>query len=182
MLNEKELIRKCLKKDERALSELYNKFASGLYGICLRYAGNEMDAQDLLHDGFLKALNNLKNFRHEGSFEGWLRRLMVNTAINNYRKNKTINEKIKDVEVIPDTEFADEDVFSKFSSDELLSLVQQMPQGYRIVFNLYVLEGYKHNEIAEMLDITESTSRTQLLKARKQLQTEVKKLYNEVEY
>lgn len=147
-----------------------------MYGICLRFTKNTMDAEDLLHDGFIKVLTNLSNFKHEGSFEGWMRRLMVNTAINHYRRKSSHSEQDFETSGVEYTEFDNSDVLKTLAADELLKLVQALPDGYRMVFNLYVIEGYKHQEIAQMLGVTENTSKSQLAKARRHLQDAVKKL------
>ncbi len=165
MQDEKLLIKKCLKHDEKALSELYNNFSGKMYGICLRYAKNKMDADDLLHDGFLKVLKNLQAYRGEGSFEGWMRRIMVNTAINFYRKKSShYDSDIEDAYDLSDSSF--DNALSQISTNELLELIQDLPDGYRLVFNMFVIEGYKHREIAEILNISENTSKSQLLKAK----------------
>ena len=172
MLKEKPLVKNSLKKDELALGELYKQFASRMFGVCLRYARNRMDAEDILQDGFIKVFNNLKHFRSQGSIEGWLRRIMINTAINYYKKSSLryhINIDI-DTGNIEDNEIYNEDIISNLSVKELLSFIQDLPEGYRMVFNLYAIEGYKHKEIGEMLDISENTSKSQFAMARKVLQ------------
>ncbi|MBU0765234.1 MAG: sigma-70 family RNA polymerase sigma factor [Bacteroidetes bacterium] len=179
MPDEARLVKQCLKKDERALNELYKRFASRMFGVCLRYSKDRMEAEDMLHDGFIKVLGNLENFRHEGSFEGWMRRLMVNTAINQYRKRISMGETDFEAANISETEMADDDAIVGLSVQELLELVRNLPDGYRIIFNLHVIEGYKHNEIAEILNISENTSKSQLAKARKYLQMTLKKLQYE---
>ena len=172
MLKEKELIKGCLKNDEKALDELYKRFSSKLFGICLRYAKNKMEAEDLLHDGFIRVLDNLKHFRFEGVFEGWLRRIMVTTAINFYKKNKRHSDDY-DLENFGDSLIFENEIISKISTNELMQIVQSMPQGYKMVFNLFAIEGYKHREIAEIMNISESTSKTQFAKARKHLQVKI---------
>ncbi len=172
MLDEKTLIRECLKQNQSAQTELYSSFSGKMFGICLRYAKNRMDAEDLLHEGFLKVLTNLKKYRGEGSFEGWIRRIMINTSINFYR-TKTSNFMV-DIDDIFDLEISDVDAISKMTEKELISQIQELPDGYRIIFNMYVIEGYKHKDIAEILNISESTSKTQLLKAKKSLQQKLK--------
>ena len=172
MRDEKTLIKECLKQNQSAQTELYASFSGKMFGVCLRYAKNRMDAEDLLHEGFLKVLTNLKKYRGEGSFEGWMRRIMINTAINFYR-TKTSNY-IVDIDEVFDLEISDVDAVSKMSEKELISHIQELPDGYRMVFNMYVVEGYKHKDIAEILNISESTSKTQLLKAKKSLQQKLK--------
>ena len=172
MLREKDLIKGCLKNDEKALDELYKQFSSKLFGICLRYAKNKMEAEDLLHDGFIRVLDNLKHFRFEGAFEGWLRRIMVNTSINYYNKKGRHSEEI-DMENLSENMVFNDDILSQISTKELLSIIQKMPKGYRMVFNLFAIEGYKHREIAEIMNISESTSKTQFAKARKYLRVKI---------
>lgn len=180
MLNEKLLIKRCLKNDEKALSQLYNSFSSKMYGICLRYSKNRMDADDLLHDGFVKVIKNLNTYKGEGSFEGWMRKIVVNTSINFYRKkSKNYETNIDEVYNIEDNSF--DNAISQISVKELLELIQELPDGYRIVFNMYVIEGYKHREIAEILDITENTSKTQLLKAKASLRKKLEEKYKIIE-
>ncbi|GAB4304919.1 MAG: RNA polymerase sigma factor [Marinilabiliales bacterium] len=139
-----------------------------MFGVCLRYARNYHDAEDLLHDGFIRVMEKLKDFRSEGSFEGWMRKVMVTTAINFYKKHIASHYDVE-ISEIPKEELMSENTFSYLSTKELLEHIQKLPDGYRIVFNLYVIEGYKHHEIADMLDISENTSKSQLLKARRSL-------------
>lgn len=146
-----------------------------MLAVCRRYARHELEAEDLLQDAFIKVYKNLDRFQHKGSFEGWIRRIVVNTAIKNYQKKSFKNE-LMGSEYFPDTPI-DPSVMSRLSADELLALVEGLPEGYRMVFNLYAIEGYSHKEISEMLHIQESTSRSQLVKARKMLQQQVIKLH-----
>ncbi|OFY35585.1 MAG: hypothetical protein A2W91_07920 [Bacteroidetes bacterium GWF2_38_335] len=171
-MDDKKLIKKCLKKDTGALEELYKQFSPKLYGICLRYTKNKMEAEDLLHDGFIRILDNLETYRGDGSFEGWLCRIMVTTAINYYRKKGT---RYEDVEInnIGQEDVIENDITSMMSHNEMLDVIQQLPEGYRVVFNMYAIEGYSHKEISEMLNISENTSKTQLLKARRTLQKKI---------
>ncbi|MFH2095451.1 MAG: sigma-70 family RNA polymerase sigma factor [Bacteroidota bacterium] len=173
MLDEKKLIKKCLEKSEAALEELYNRFSARLFGVCLRYARNYQDAEDLLHEGFIRVLDRMKDYRAEGSLEGWMRRVMVTTAINYYHKNWADHYDVELSEV-PAEDQMYEDTFSYLSTKELLDHIRQLPDGYRIVFNLYVVEGYRHNEIAGMLSISENTSKSQLMKARNYLMKRIK--------
>jgi len=172
-MEEQELLNKCFKNNETALTELYKRFSSKMYGLCLRYAKNKMDAQDLLHDGFVKVLEGIKTFRSEGSLEGWLKKIMINTAINFYKKKYAVI--FYDIEEADENVIFDDDLISKFSANDLLSVIQELPEGYRLVFNLFAIEGYKHNEIAEILNISENTSKTQLMKARCILMNKIKK-------
>jgi RNA polymerase sigma-70 factor (ECF subfamily) len=153
------------KKDE--WEKIYHLYSKKMYGVCLRYARNAEEAKDILHDGFLKVFSSLDNYKGTGSFEGWIRRIMVNTAINTYRLYSSRCFFVDDESEI---EIADEiTIDDNISHSDLIKHINSLPDGYRIVFNLYVIEGYKHSEIAEMLGITESTSKTQLFKARKLL-------------
>ena len=164
---------------ESAFVELYNKYSPVLFGICLRYAKERTEAEDILQESFIKIYKNIGSFKNEGSLEGWLKRIVVNMSINYYRK------KIKENTVSTDDEIkyekaVSENVFSELTNKELLNLIQLLPEGYRMVFNMYAIEGFKHNEIAEMLGFTESTSKTQLMKAKKMLQRYVFKLYPKI--
>jgi len=175
MPSDERLIELIKKRDESAFVELYEKFSGRLFGVCLRYSKSSADAEDLLQESFVKIYENIQNYKGTGSFEGWLRRITVNNCINYYRK--TITEKViaSDNYVVDD--IVEETVFSKLATDDILNLIQELPEGYKIVFNMFVIEGYKHSEIAEILGFTESTSKTQLLKAKKQLMERVIELY-----
>jgi len=173
------LIRKCIKGESQAIESLYHLVSAGLFGICLRYANNWEDAQDLLHDGFLKIMDNLKDFRWEGSFEGWLRRIIVNVSINYYRRNNLIQ--FKEYESVDfKIEGFEVSALEKMTQQELLDLINQLPAGYRIVFNLFAIENFSHKEIAELLGVSESTSKSQYRKARLKLQELLIKL-NKIE-
>ncbi len=178
-LDETQLVGQCMKGIARAQKELYDRFSPRMFSLCLRYASDADQAQDFLQDGFIKAFNNLGQWSGSGSFEGWLRRVIVNTALSILRKNRPLiaAEDISDMPMALQDNAVD--VISTMSADELMAHVQALPDGYRIVFNLYVVEGYNHKEIAEKLGITESTSKTQLLRARAALQKKLKKKRNE---
>jgi RNA polymerase sigma factor (sigma-70 family) len=174
---EQELIDKCLGNDHFAQELLYRRYASKMYGICLRYVRQKDEASDILQEGFIRVFFNLKNYRGDGSFEGWVRRIIVNTAINHYKSNARFSRdlNIDDVQVC---ENIDNDAISRISSEELLKLIQLLPDGFRMVFNLYVIEGYDHKEIGQMLGISESTSKSQLHRAKAALQKKLMKEYN----
>ena len=179
MLSEKKLIELLKKNSESAFVELYNKYSPVLFGICLRYAKERTEAEDILQESFIKIYENIQSFKEKGSLEGWLKRIVVNVSINHYRKRikestVSTDEDIKYEDIIP------ENVFSELTNKELIGLIQRLPEGYRMVFNLYAIEGFKHNEIAELLGYTESTSKTQLMKAKKILQQYVFKLYPKI--
>jgi len=143
-----------------------------MYGICLRFAGNEMEADDILQEGFIKIFTKIREFRNEGSLEGWIRRTIINTAINHYRKNLRY-AKIQDIDDLEVPITNEENVYDKLSREELVKLVQELPNGYRTVFNLNVMEGYTHKEIGKMLNISDNTSKSQLTRARSILQKKV---------
>jgi len=152
--------------------ELYQRFASKMYGVCLRYAGNAEEAEDILQDGFIKVFNKIDSYRSEGSFEGWIRRIFVNTAIEHFRKR---------IYLQPITDTEENTIQGKYLSaldhmaeKDIIHLVQQLSPGYRTVFNMYVVEGYTHRQIAEALGISEGTSKSQLSRAKLILQDLVK--------
>lgn len=152
--------------------ELYNRFAGKMYAVCLRYANNPDDAQDLLQEGFIKVFRNLHRFRAEGSFEGWIRRVFINSSIEHLRKKSVQMSKVTDKE--EDTiEDADISALDSLAEKDIINLIQELSPGYRAVFNLYVIEGYSHKEIGEQLGISEGTSKSQLARARSILQKKV---------
>jgi len=164
-----------LQNDQKSHELLYKHFAPKMYGICLRFAGNQMEADDILQEGFIKVFTKIREFRNEGSLEGWIRRTIINTAINHYRKNLRYT-KIQDIDDLEVPITNEENIYDKLSKEELVKLVQELPNGYRTVFNLNVLEGYTHKEIGKMLNISDNTSKSQLTRARSILQKKVLKL------
>ncbi|NRB52906.1 MAG: sigma-70 family RNA polymerase sigma factor [Saprospiraceae bacterium] len=173
-MTERELIEGCMREDRKCQQEVFRRYASKMMGVCLRYARHQMEAEDLLQDAFIKVYNNISKFEYKGSFEGWIRRIVVNTALKNYSKKSFTYEQIG-VEEQPESS-APPEVYAHLHEEELLKLVADLPDGYRVVFNLYAIEGYSHKEISEMLGCQESTSRSQLVKARKLLQSQILKL------
>jgi RNA polymerase sigma factor (sigma-70 family) len=165
-ITDQELVKGCSKEKRKYQELLYAKFNKKMFAVCYRYAKDRDHALDMLQEGFIKVYNHIGKFNHTGSLEGWIRRIMVNTAINLLRKEKYYVE-IDEVQGGLPTKASS--VVDKMSADEILALVKTLPTGYRTVFNLYAIEGYSHREIAESLDIAESTSRTQYLKAKKVL-------------
>ncbi|MDV7186688.1 sigma-70 family RNA polymerase sigma factor [Lutibacter sp. TH_r2] len=156
------LIKQCAKNDRRAQKEIYHLYAGKLFSICLKYSKNRDEAQDNFQDGFITIFNKIGQFNFRGSFEGWVKRVMLNTVLLKYRKKRVLNivsEEIPD-EVVVDV---DDD---EISLDFLLNLIRELPERYRLVFNLYVLDGYSHREISEMLNIAEGTSKSNLARAR----------------
>lgn len=170
-INDSDLIRGSLAGDRKMQELLYQKYAPKMYAVCLRYAGNNDDAQDLLQEGFIKVFRNLDKFRNEGSFEGWLRRVFVNTSIEHYRRKVHLNSISEKEEV--GIEDASVSVLDQLAERDIVKLVQELSPGYRAVFNLYVIEGYSHKEIADMLNISEGTSKSQLARAKAILQKKV---------
>lgn len=161
----KEIVRGCIKNNRQSQSELYKMFASKMYGVCLRYAGNSFDAQDILQDGFVKVFDNLKSFKGDGSLEGWMKRIFVNLALDKYRSRITTLS-VDDVNENQDLTNKEASALDTMSEKEILALIRQLPDQYRLVFNLYVLDGHSHNEIAQILDIGVSTSRSNLARAK----------------
>ncbi len=169
---ESDLIKGCISSDRRMQEELYRRFSPRMYAVCLRYAGNAEEAEDILQEGFIKVFKKMDSFRNEGSFEGWIRRIFVNTAIEHFRRKKYL---------LPVTEKEENTIEGKYTSvlDELgakdiLALIQELSPGYRTVFNMYVVEGYTHKEIADQLGISEGTSKSQLSRAKVILQDMVR--------
>jgi RNA polymerase sigma factor (sigma-70 family) len=176
-ITESDLLQGCIEGNRRMQEELYRRFSPRMYAVCLRYASNAEEAEDILQEGFIKIFKKLDSFRSEGSFEGWIRRIFVNTAIEQFRRKRYL---------LPVTEKEENTIEGKYFSvlDELaekdiLSLVQELSPGYRTVFNMYVVEGYTHKEIADMLGISEGTSKSQLSRAKVILQEMVKKFIDQ---
>lgn len=165
--SEQELIKRCLKGKPDAQRVVYEKHSGLVYAICYRYSKNAEDASDLLQETFINVFTHLKNFKSEGSFEGWIRRIAVNCAIRHYQKSaKRIDT--GDIEMTYDaTTYSD--AIDDLSAKELIKVINQLPDGYRMVFNMYAIEGYSHKEIGEALGISENASRSQLSRARKLL-------------
>ncbi|GAB5416093.1 MAG: RNA polymerase sigma factor [Crocinitomicaceae bacterium] len=162
--SDKELIRRCLKNKSDAQRMLYEKHASMVYTVCYRYAKNAEDANDVLQETFINVFSNLDKYKGSGSFEGWIRRIAVNCSIRQYQKNERRVDD-GDIDYSPDAQtYAD--AIDHLSAEEILHQINQLPDGYRIVFNMYAIEGYSHKEIAEHLNISESSSRSQLSRAR----------------
>lgn len=175
---ESKIIKKCLKKNAQAQRALYEKYRVKWFMICLRYANNKMEAEDMLQEGLISVFTNLKQFDSKrAEFSAWSNKIMVNAALQYLRKWKKLNfnQSIDDY----DTQITfHEDVFDNLGAKELTLLIQKLPEGYRVVFNMYVVEGYKHKEIADVLGISESTSKTQLLKAKKMLRNKLETVLN----
>jgi RNA polymerase sigma factor (sigma-70 family) len=169
----KQMIEGCVRQEKRWQDMLYKKFSSLLYGICLRYAKNKMEAQDVLQEVFVKVYNNIHTYHHDGSFEGWLRRIAVNTSITHYRRNlkHAYQDDIDEVVMRNEEPVGVADL--EFTQEEMMSCIAKLPVGYKTVFNLYVIEGFMHKEIADMLEIDVNTSKSQLSRAKTYLQREL---------
>jgi len=164
---EEKLILACLANNPVAQKELYKRYAPKMFGVCLRYAMDRDQAADLLQEGFIKVFDKLASFKKEGSFEGWIRRIMVNTALEHYRKrNHLYVISIDDVDIIDETNEEEEDLLFQLEITEVVKIMQQLSPGYRMVLNLYAMEGFSHKEIANHLGISEGTSKSQLARAR----------------
>jgi RNA polymerase sigma-70 factor (ECF subfamily) len=172
---EKELIKACLSGDRLAQRDIFNMYAGKMMAVCLRYTRHRLEAEDIFQDAFVKVFAHMHEYEGGAPFEAWVRRIMINTAIKNNRKKSVTNEDIG-LEHIKEDSVGPE-VFGALSEEELTKLVSSLPDGYRIIFNLFAIEGYSHKEISELLNIEESTSRSQLAKARKILQEKVQELY-----
>ena len=169
--NEHDLIEGCLLGNPIMQKMLYDKYAPKMYGSCLRYAANSEDAKDILQDGFVKVFTNLSKFKATGSFEGWMRRIFVNTAIEHYRrKNQLYAIGENQEEHIPNQEAS---ALDTLEADDIIRLISELPNGYRTVFNLFAVEGYSHKEIATMMNISEGTSKSQYARAKAWLQEKI---------
>lgn len=174
----KKIIKECASGKVRAQEKLYRMLAPKMFGVCLRYAKDKSDAEDSLQEGFIKVFQNIGKFRHEGSLEGWVRRIMVNVSLEKFRKQQLMYP-VEDISIYEETQVAD-DVLAKISAQELMELIQQLPPRYRMVFNLHVMEGFNHKEIGDEMNISVGTSKSNLARARDILKREVKELYREV--
>jgi len=168
---EAEIIAGCIKGERKFQELLYHTFSSKMFSVCLRYANEYAGAEDLLQDGFVKVFKNIEKFRGDGSFEGWIRRIFVNNSIEYFRKKANMYV-VQETEALT-YEYYDDNAIHKLMKDDLMKIIQSLSVGYRTIFNLYVVEGYSHKEIGEMLNITEGTSKSQLARARYLLQKKV---------
>jgi RNA polymerase sigma-70 factor (ECF subfamily) len=170
-----ELMNDCRKGSRKAQEGLYKMLAPKMLGVCMRYATDKMEAEDMLQNGFIKVFNKMDDFRGEGSFEGWVRRVMVHTSIEYYRKHHKMMQ-IVDIDTPGIEPSVDPLAASNLGVKDLLALIQQLPPGYRMVFNLYAIEGYSHKEIGETMGITDGASKSQLSRARAILKEQILKM------
>jgi RNA polymerase sigma factor (sigma-70 family) len=169
--SDEQIIAGCRAGDRKYQELLYQRFASKMFTVCMRYAAESNSAQDLLQEGFVKIFKNIDKFRGEGSFEGWIRRIFVNTCLEFVRKKANMYV-VQDTDTVK-VEYQDENALQKLMKEDLMEMIQSLSTGYRTIFNLYVIEGYSHKEIAELLNVTEGTSKSQLARARYLLQKKV---------
>jgi len=177
-MSEEEMIKRCLKNDPLAQRTLYDKLGPKMMGVCLRYMMNVEEAQDVLQDGFIKIFEKLGAYSGTGSFEGWVRRIFVNTALDAIRKNKNLKHQTQ----IDDVAYAlksNDFIFETLVAEDLMKVLQQLPLGYKTVFNLYAIEGYSHKEVAEKMNITVNTSKSQFSRAKAMLRELIIELENE---
>lgn len=177
-MENRELIKACKKQDTNAQRELYETYAPRMMGLCMMYCKNSDAAQDMLHDGFIKVFTQIKKYSGRGSFEGWMRRVFVNTILENFRKEKRKLQLISEMEVMEE-EVMDENLERLFddsiTEQTLLKMIQELPDGYRTVFSLYVFEDMSHREIAKQLGIKEAASRSQYSRAKSSLKEKINK-------
>ncbi|MEO0341097.1 MAG: sigma-70 family RNA polymerase sigma factor [Bacteroidota bacterium] len=179
--NERQLIRACLANKRRAQTTLYNRYKGKMYGVCLRYAKSEAQAQDFLQEGFLKVFRSLSQYRYEVPVEFWMKRIIINACISELRRKKEPLNQALPIETIGEPK-EEEPIginTSDLSTTQLLNLIQKLPEGYRAIFNLYAIEGYDHQEISEIMGISSGTSRSQYARARKLLAKQVKQELNQ---
>ncbi len=167
------IINGCLKGSRKDQELLYRRFAARLYAVCLQYSGNDEEARDILQEGFIKIFENLIHYKYEGSFDGWVRRIMVNTALEKYRSKHNLY-RVDDIDQIPEQDAEpDNEDYAGLEARDLMEIIRELPPRYRIVFNLFAIEGYSHKEISYMMSISEGTSKSNLSRARVILQRRV---------
>jgi RNA polymerase sigma-70 factor (ECF subfamily) len=171
-----DIVKGCLKGDAKSQEALYNMFASKMMAVCRRYVRTDFEAEDVFHDAFVKVFTKLAQYKGEVPLEAWVRRIVVNTSITHYHKYKNDREQV-DIDDIFDEPAQLGDILQQLSTEEIIEAVKTLPDGYRQVFNLYVIEGYNHQEIGSMLGIAEGTSKSQLHKARELLKLKLNYLF-----
>lgn len=165
LINEKELLKGCIERDIKAQRQFYNLFARKMMGICIRYASGVDEAKDFMQEGFIQVFNSIESYNNKGSLEGWVRKVIVNACLMELRKVRPIFNEVEELDI------QQEQVFSYMNEKDILTFIQKLPQGFRMVFNLFAVEGFSHKEIAQKLDISEGTSKSQYSRARKALQS-----------
>lgn len=175
----KKIIKGCASGKKSAQEKLYQMFAPKMFGVCLRYAKDNTEAEDNLQEGFIKVFQNIGRFRHEGSLEGWIRRIMVNVSLGKFRKQHVMYP-VEDISIY-ESQHVSDDILAEIAAKELLAVIQELPPRYRMVFNLFVVEGMNHKEISEEMQISVGTSKSNLARARAILKCKVKELYGDIE-
>lgn len=173
-MDDNTLVKECLNENSKAQKALFDKFAPKMLSVCLRYMKNTEKAEDVLQDAFIKVFLNIGKYNNSGVLEGWIRRITVNTCLDELKKNKKLllNVSVEEVEYkLESNDFVQEQMIA----DDLMKLIQNMPEGYRVIFNMFAIEGYAHQEIATKLGISESTSKSQYLRARAYLKQRIDK-------
>src|SRR6476620_5025748 len=168
-MTEEAILQGCLKNNSVAQKALYQKYSAKMLVVCYRYGHNREDAEDMLQEGFIKVFLQIHTFENRGALEGWIRRIIVHTCINHLKKNKRFNESV-DIIQANSLQVREENISSIVQAKQIVDCIRLLPLGYRTVLNLYAIEGYAHKEISEMLDIEESTSRSQYTRARQMLE------------
>jgi len=168
-MTEESIIKGCLQKDPLAQRELYNQFSSKMLSVCYRFAQNREDAEDMLQEGLVKVFSQIHTFQNKGAFEGWIRRIIVHTCINFLKRNKKFSDHV-DIENAFYLQVKEESIASIMQAKQVIDCIRLLPIGYRTVLNLYAIEGYSHKEVGELLDIGESTSRSQYTRAKVMLE------------
>jgi RNA polymerase sigma factor (sigma-70 family) len=176
----KMLIEGCIKDDAKSQQLMFDLLAPKLFSVCLRYARHRMEAEDILQDSFIKIFNQLEKYSEIGNFEGWARKIVVNTALN-YCKKMSFSKEDIGLPLVDSASFS-ANILDTLSEQELFQLITELPDGYRIIFNLFVIEGYDHKEIATLLNIQESSSRSQLTRAKQLLQSKILKQSPELSF
>lgn len=174
----KNIIKDCASGKVRAQEKIYQMFAPKMFGVCLRYSRDRTEAEDNLQDGFVKVFTNIGKYRHEGSFEGWIRRIMVNVALEKYRKQYQLFP-VEDIGKYEEQTFSD-GILEKITAEELIELISELPPRYRMVFNLYVMEGMSHQEIGKEMKISVGSSKSNLARARGILKKRIRELYGDI--
>lgn len=160
-----DLVKRCKAGERKAQELLYKQFASKMLGVCMRYAADKMEAEDMLQNGFIRVFQKMNDYRGEGSFEGWVRRIMVHSSIEYYRKHHKLLQLAENGD-LPDEVAVSPNAVARLDAKDMMALIQRLSPGYRMVFNLYAIEGYSHKEIGEIMGISEGASKSQLSRAR----------------
>ena len=176
-VSERELVEGCIAKKRRHQEQLYYRYGTEMYQVCMMYAKNEADASDILQESFIKIFKNIQNFKFQGALGAWIRRTVVHTAINAYNKRQRDQQLIVPMSDTGETDVSIDSILGELAAKDIIQLVNGLPQRAQQVLKLYAIEGYKHKEIADLLGITEGTSKSQFSRAKKMLQTAIKSLH-----